>query len=93
MGLDEEQLQTDELHFIITHQSLELWFKLMLAELRLARDHLSSPKLEEQEVPHYIRTHQRFHNISGNFYSLLLVGALEVNSSCLHEIKQVLAAL
>ena len=50
LGLDEESLQTDELHFIITHQSLELWFKLMLAELRLARDHLSSPRLEEKKV-------------------------------------------
>ena len=29
---DETQLHTDELHFIVTHQALELWFKLILAE-------------------------------------------------------------
>jgi tryptophan 2,3-dioxygenase len=63
LGTDEGQLQTDELHFIITHQSLELWFKLMLAELRLARDHLSSPKLEEKEVPHVVHHLRRVSEI------------------------------
>ena len=63
LGVDEDSLQTDELHFIITHQSLELWFKLMLAELRLARDHLSSPRLEEKKVPHVVHHLRRVSEI------------------------------
>jgi tryptophan 2,3-dioxygenase len=47
---DEAQLETDELHFIITHQSLELWFKLILTELRTARDQLNNPKVPEKQV-------------------------------------------
>ena len=41
----------DELHFIIVHQCFELWFKLVLSQLRLARDHLAAPRLEEARVP------------------------------------------
>lgn len=41
----------DELHFIIVHQTYELWFKLVLTQLRLARDHLAAPHLPEERVP------------------------------------------
>ncbi len=41
----------DELHFIIVHQTFELWFKLVLSQLRLARDHLASPKVPEEKIP------------------------------------------
>ncbi len=41
----------DELHFIIVHQVYELWFKLTLSQLRLARDHLAAPHLPEEQVP------------------------------------------
>ncbi len=41
----------DELHFIIVHQTYELWFKLVLTQLRLARDHLAAPHLPEDRVP------------------------------------------
>ena len=51
---DETQLETDELHFIITHQSLELWFKLILAELRAARNLLNSPTVPEKQVPRVV---------------------------------------
>lgn len=51
---DETQLETDELHFIITHQSLELWFKLILAELRAARNLLDSPSIPEKQVPRVV---------------------------------------
>ncbi len=60
---DETELATDELHFIITHQSLELWFKLILAELRLARDHLASPHLAEKKVPHVVHHIRRISEI------------------------------
>lgn len=41
----------DELHFIIVHQTFELWFKLVLSQLRLARDHLAAAHLPEEKVP------------------------------------------
>jgi len=49
---DDSQLQPDELHFIIVHQAFELWFKLTLRELRLARDHLAAPTVPEEHIPH-----------------------------------------
>jgi tryptophan 2,3-dioxygenase len=51
---DEESLAPDELHFIVVHQVFELWFKLMLREIRLARDHLSAPKVPEERVPYVV---------------------------------------
>ena len=41
----------DELHFIIVHQAFELWFKLVLSQLRLARNHLAAAHLPEEQVP------------------------------------------
>lgn len=41
----------DELHFIVVHQTFELWFKLVLSQLRLARDHLASPRVPEEKIP------------------------------------------
>lgn len=51
---DEQQLRPDELHFIIVHQAFELWFKLSLRELRLARDHLAEPEVPEEHIPHVV---------------------------------------
>ncbi len=51
---DENALATDELHFIITHQALELWFKLILAEIRDARNALASPQVPEEMIPHVV---------------------------------------
>ncbi len=55
---DESQVSSDELHFIVVHQVYEMWFKLMLRELREARDHLAAPLLAEETVPlvvHHLR--------------------------------------
>jgi tryptophan 2,3-dioxygenase len=41
----------DELHFIIVHQAFELWFKLVLRELKEARDALLQPKIAEETIP------------------------------------------
>ncbi|MFZ5478975.1 MAG: tryptophan 2,3-dioxygenase family protein [Myxococcota bacterium] len=49
-GLDDGP-SADELHFIVVHQAFELWFKLVLSQLRLARDHLAAPRLPEERVP------------------------------------------
>jgi tryptophan 2,3-dioxygenase len=51
---NESQLMPDELHFIIVHQAFELWFKLSLRELRLARDHLAAPRVPEESVPYVV---------------------------------------
>lgn len=47
----EDDVTPDELHFIIVHQALELWFKLVLKQLRLARDELASERVTEEKVP------------------------------------------
>ena len=50
-GLEGDAPSPDEVHFIIVHQAYELWFKLVLSQLRLARDHLAAPVLAEEKVP------------------------------------------
>lgn len=55
---DESKISSDELHFIVVHQVYELWFKLMLRELREARDELAAPRVAEETVPqvvHHLR--------------------------------------
>jgi tryptophan 2,3-dioxygenase len=56
---DEAGLMPDELHFIIVHQTLELWMKLMLNELRLARDHLAAAEVPEQHIPNVVHHMRR----------------------------------
>lgn len=60
---DETQLMPDELHFIIVHQVFELWFKLILRELRLARDHLAAPRVPEERVPYVVHHLRRVNQI------------------------------
>lgn len=60
---DEDQLLNDELHFIVVHQAFELWFKLTIRELRLARDHLAAPKVPEQHIPHVVQHLRRVNTI------------------------------
>jgi tryptophan 2,3-dioxygenase len=60
---DETQLMPDELHFIIVHQAFELWFKLSLRELRLARDHLAAPRVPEENVPYVVHHLRRVNAI------------------------------
>ncbi|HMR05809.1 MAG TPA: tryptophan 2,3-dioxygenase family protein [Polyangiaceae bacterium] len=55
---DDAKLIPDELHFVVVHQVLELWFKLTLRELREARDHLASPEVPEEQIP-YVVHHMR----------------------------------
>lgn len=51
---DESRLLNDEIHFIVVHQAFELWFKLVLRELRLARDHLAAPRVPEEKIPYVV---------------------------------------
>ncbi len=52
-GLPEEEtdVSEDELCFIVVHQAYELWFKVVLRELRLARDGLAADPVQEEAVP------------------------------------------
>lgn len=55
---DETSVSSDELHFIVVHQVYELWFKLILRELRLGRDALGQPRVAEEMIPvvvHHLR--------------------------------------
>jgi len=45
------EISNDELHFILVHQNFELWFKLVINELKCARDILSSDVVEEENLP------------------------------------------
>ena len=60
---DGEEPSADELHFIIVHQVFELWFKLVLRELRLARDAVSAEMVPEEQVPLVVRHLQRVSKI------------------------------
>lgn len=60
---DDARLSEDELHFIVVHQVFELWFKLVLRELRLARDHCAADWVPERSIPHVVRHLKRVNEI------------------------------
>jgi tryptophan 2,3-dioxygenase len=60
---DDAHLSEDELHFIVVHQVFELWFKLMLRELRLARDKMAAPWVEEETIPYVVHHLRRVNEI------------------------------
>ena len=60
---DEAALLPDELHFIVVHQSYELWFKLVLRSLRSARDHLAAPLVAEETIPNVVHHLRRINAI------------------------------
>ena len=53
----------DETHFIIVHQAFELWFKLILRELKEARNLLTQSKLEEATIPRIVHHLERVSEI------------------------------
>ena len=53
----------DELHFIIVHQSFELWFKLILRELKEARDLMDLDRIEEASIPRVVHHLERVSEI------------------------------
>ena len=48
---EEEGVSNDEMHFIVTHQTFELWFKQVIRELREIRDILATEHVPESQVP------------------------------------------
>jgi tryptophan 2,3-dioxygenase len=51
---DDAELSNDEQHFIIVHQAFELWFRLVLIELKSARTLLMQSILPEEDVPRVV---------------------------------------
>jgi tryptophan 2,3-dioxygenase len=60
---DDALLSEDELHFIVVHQVFELWFKLILRELRLARDKMAAPRVLEETIPYVVHHVRRVNAI------------------------------
>jgi tryptophan 2,3-dioxygenase len=56
---DEGRLSDDEVLFITVHQVYELWFKLVLRELRSIRDLLAAPHVAESELSGAVHSCQR----------------------------------
>src|SRR5207244_4482936 len=50
LAASEDELTNDEVLFITVHQVFELWFKLILRELRALRDLFHRERVEEQEL-------------------------------------------
>ena len=53
----------DELHFIIVHQTFELWFKLILRELKEARALMNHEHIEEATIPRVVHHLERVSEI------------------------------
>ena len=56
---DEGKISNDELHFIIVHQNFELWFKLIINELRCTRNLLDTDYVEETSLPQAVHHMER----------------------------------
>ena len=48
---EERGINSDEMHFIIVHQTFELWFKQVIRELSEARDILGQVPVPEDDIP------------------------------------------
>src|SRR5258706_14701097 len=72
---DDAKLSEDELHFIVVHQVFELWLKLVLRELGMARDRLVAEWVPEKHLPHIVRHLRRVIEIFK--LSIDLFGGLE----------------
>ena len=61
---EEREISSDEMHFIIVHQTFELWFKQVIRELSEAREILSLNIVPEEKIPtavdHLSRTTEIF---------------------------------
>ena len=56
---DDRRLSNHEVTFITVHQVFELWFKLILGELRSARDLFTKDPVAEQELSGAVASLQR----------------------------------
>ena len=51
---EERDVSNDEMHFIIVHQTFELWFKQVIKELCALRDILCKETVPEEDIPHAV---------------------------------------
>ena len=56
---DESQLTNDEVLFVTVHQIFELWFKLILREMRSVRDFFHRDEVADQEMSDAVRSIRR----------------------------------
>jgi tryptophan 2,3-dioxygenase len=63
LGQPGDELLVDELHFIVVHQAYELWFKLILRCLRVGRDALGAPFVDEETIPAVVHQLRRVNSI------------------------------
>ena len=65
---DDRNINSDEMHFIIVHQTFELWFKQVIRELSEARNILGGDHVPEDDIPravdHLGRTTEIFRLLS-----------------------------
>lgn len=59
LASDESALSNEEVLFITVHQIFELWFKLVLRELRAARDLFMAPRVAEQQLSGAVQSLRR----------------------------------
>lgn len=59
LAADEAELTNDEVLFITVHQVFELWFKLILRELRFLRDFFHQELVHEQELSRAVASLRR----------------------------------
>jgi len=48
---EDRGINSDEMHFIIVHQTFELWFKQVIRELSEVRDILGGDHVPEDDIP------------------------------------------
>ena len=48
---EDRGISNDEMHFIIVHQTFELWFKQVIRELSVVRNLLSQEQVPEKDIP------------------------------------------
>jgi tryptophan 2,3-dioxygenase len=63
LAKDEQDQLPDELNFIVVHQCFELWFKLILRHIRVARDHLAAPTVPESQIPKVVDSIKRINAV------------------------------
>src|SRR5215510_6688213 len=59
LAKSEDELSNDEVLFITVHQVFELWFKLILRELRFLRDFFHQELVHEQELSRAVASLRR----------------------------------
>tara|TARA_B100000212_G_scaffold333695_1_gene303524 strand:+ start:4193 stop:5275 length:1083 start_codon:yes stop_codon:yes gene_type:complete len=60
-----KDISNDELHFIIVHQTFELWFKQIIHQLKEVRDELGASEVPEKAIPSCVHGMRRVTEIFG----------------------------